>query len=267
LGTTTIEAKSGYGLDVDTEVKSLECIREIHHPVERIPTYLAHAKPPHFQEDYVQYVREEVLPRVAPLSTFIDVFCEEGVFSLQETTQIVEAARTHGLMPRLHVDEFSSGGAELAVALGCVSADHLEHTSMEGMQALAASDVIAILLPGTPFVLDSSYPQARQMIDMGIPLALATDFNPNCLTESMQMIISLACMKMKMTQAEAICASTINAAHSLHRKDIGSIEVGKQADIIILDIPNYNHLGYHFGVNLVDTVIKKGIPYHLTVTG
>jgi imidazolonepropionase len=266
-GTTTIEAKSGYGLVVDSEVKSLECIREIDHPVERIPTYLVHARPPHFSGDYVQHVKEAILPRVAPLSTFIDVFCEEGVFSLQETAQIVEAAQDFDLLPRLHVDEFSSGGAELAAQLGCISADHLEHTSRKGMEELAASGVIGILLPGTPFVLNSAYPPAREMMDMEIPLALATDFNPNCLTESMQMIISLACMKLKMTQAEAICASTINAAHSLHREDIGSIEVGKQADIIMLDVPNYKHLGYHFGVNLVDTVIKKGIVYPQTLTG
>lgn len=259
-GTTTIEAKSGYGLDVDTEVKSLESIAEIHHPVERLPTYLAHAKPPAFQGDYTDYIIETILPAIAPLSTFVDVFCEEGVFSFEETRKIVGAARDYGLIPRLHVDEFSSGGAELAVELGCISADHLEHTGQEGMRMLAESDVIAILLPGTPFVLNSDYPRARQMIDEGIPVALATDFNPNCLTESMQMIISLACMKMKMTQAEAICASTINAAHSLNKGDIGSIEVGKQADIIIIDIPSYKHLGYHFGVNLVDTVIKKGVP-------
>ncbi len=261
-GTTTVEAKSGYGLDVDTEVKLLECVAELTHPVERIPTYLAHARPPHFQGDYLTYVKETILPRVAPLSTFVDVFCEEGVFSHDETREIVTAARAYGLLPRLHVDEFSSGGAELAAELGCVSADHLEHISQEGMQALAESGVIAILLPGTPFVLNSTYPPARTMIDMGVPVALATDFNPNCLTESMQMIISLACMKLKMTQAEAICAVTINAAHSLKRESTGSIEVGKQADIIIMDIPNYRHLGYHFGVNLTDTVISKGIPFH-----
>ncbi|MBU7032788.1 MAG: imidazolonepropionase [Theionarchaea archaeon] len=258
-GTTTIEAKSGYGLDVDTEVKSLQSIAQIHHPVERLPTYLAHAKPPGFEGDYTEYVIETVLPRVAPLSIFVDVFCEEGVFSTEETRRIVRAARDYDLIPRLHVDEFSSGGAELAVELDCISADHLEQTSEEGMHLLAQSDVIAILLPGTPFVLNSAYPDARKMIDEGIPVALATDYNPNCLTESMQMIISLACMKLKMTQAEAICASTINAAYSLDKSDRGSIEVGKQADILIMDIPSYKHLGYHFGVNLVDTVIKKGI--------
>lgn len=258
-GTTTIEAKSGYGLDMDTEIKSLQSIAQIHHPVERLPTYLAHAKPPGFEGDYTEYIIETMLPRVAPLSIFVDVFCEEGVFSPEETRRIVKAARDYDLIPRLHVDEFSSGGAELAVELGCISADHLEHTGEEGMRLLAQSDVIAILLPGTPFVLNSAYPNARKMIDEGIPVALATDYNPNCLTESMQMIISLACMKLKMTQAEAICASTINAAYSLDKSDRGSIEVGKQADILIMDIPSYKHLGYHFGVNLVDTVIKKGI--------
>ncbi|MBU7027580.1 MAG: imidazolonepropionase [Theionarchaea archaeon] len=257
FGTTTIEAKSGYGLDLETEVKSLECIAEIEHPVERVPTYLVHAVPKGVT-DYTRHVVENMLPKAAPLAEFVDVFCEKGVFSFEETKKIVEEARTYGLKPRLHVDEFSSGGAELAVELECVSADHLENTTENGIKELAESQTVAGLLPGTPFVLNTEYPQARKMIEAGAPIALATDYNPNCLTESMQFIISLACIKLRMTQAEALSASTVNAAHSLGRPDIGSIEVGKQADIIILDIPNYKHLGYHFGVNLVDTVIKKG---------
>lgn len=257
FGTTTIEAKSGYGLDAETEIKSLQCIADIEHPVERVPTYLVHAVPQGFEGDYIEYVHN-MLPKVAPLAEFVDVFCEEGVFSFDDTTRIVEEAREYGLTPRLHVDEFSSGGAELAVDLHCASADHLEYTSDTGIKKLAHSDTVATLLPGTPFILNSTYPRARKMIDAGVGIALATDFNPNCLTESMQFVISLACTKMRMTQAEAICASTINAAHAVGRKDIGSIEVGKQADILILDIPNYKHLGYHFGVNLVETVIKKG---------
>lgn len=258
FGTTTIEAKSGYGLDVKSEVKSLECISELEHPVERIPTYLVHAKPQEFSGDYTVHVIKEILPRTAPLAEFIDIFCEEGVFSFEETRKIIKEARTLGLQPRLHVDEFSSGGAELAAELGCLSADHLECTGQEGIERLAESKTVGVLLPGTPFVLNSQYPQARRMTEAGIPLALATDFNPNCMTESMQFIISLACIKMKMTQAEAIVASTVNAAHALGRSDIGSLEVGNQADIIILDIPHYKHLGYHFGVNLVEAVIKKG---------
>lgn len=261
-GTTTIEAKSGYGLDAESEVKSLECISEIEHPVERIPTYLVHAKPQKFSGDYTAHVIKEILPHTAPLAEFIDVFCEEGVFSFEETRKIVEEAKKYGLQPRLHVDEFSSGGAELAAELGCVSADHLENTGGKGIQRLAESETVGVLLPGTPFVLNSEYPQARKMIEAGVPLALATDFNPNCMTESMQFIISLACIKMRMTQAEAISASTINAAYALGRSDIGSIQVGNQADIIILDIPNHKHLGYHFGVNLVETVIKKGKIVH-----
>ena len=257
-GTTTIETKSGYGLDVETEVKSLECIKEINHCVERVPTYLAHAVPKGFEGDYTEYVVNNVLPAAAPLAHFVDVFCEKGVFTFEETRKIIEEARKHGLVPRLHVDEFSSGGAELAADLHCISADHLENTSEEGIRKLAESETTGILLPGTPFVLNSEYPQARKMIDHGVRIALATDYNPNCLTESVQLIISLACIKMRMTQAECICAATVNAAHSLGRDDIGSIEVGNQADIIILDIPNYRHLGYHFGVNLVETVIKKG---------
>ena len=258
FGTTTIEAKSGYGLDLETEIKSLESIVEIQHPVERIPTYLVHAAPRGFEGDYTDYVIKDILPRAALLAKFVDVFCEKGVFSFEETRKIVEEARKYNLVPRLHVDEFSSGGAELAASLNCISADHLENTTEKGIRSLAESQTIGILLPGTPFVLNSEYPQARNMIDAGVPLALATDFNPNCLTESMQFIISLACMKLRMTQAEAISASTVNAAHALGRHDIGSLEVGNQADIIILDIPNYKHLGYHFGVNLVETIIKKG---------
>jgi imidazolonepropionase len=258
FGTTTIEAKSGYGLDLETEIKSLECIKEIQHPVERMPTYLVHAVPRGFEGDYTEHVIKDILPRAALLAKFVDVFCEKGVFSFEETRKIVEEARKYNLIPRLHVDEFSSGGAELAASLNCISADHLENTTEKGIRSLAESQTIGILLPGTPFVLNSQYPQARKMIDAGVPLALATDFNPNCMTESMQFIISLACMKLRMTQAEAISASTVNAAHAIGRHDIGSLEVGNQADIIILDIPNYKHLGYHFGVNLVETIIKKG---------
>ncbi|MBU7000542.1 MAG: imidazolonepropionase [Theionarchaea archaeon] len=257
-GTTTIEAKSGYGLDLKTEIKSLECINEIEHSVERIPTYLVHAVPRGFSGDYIHHVIGDILPRAAPLAEFVDVFCEEGVFSFQQTKEIVDAARGYGLRPRLHVDEFSSGGAELAADLECMSADHLENTTKAGIQKLAESQTAGILLPGTPFVLNGEYPDARRMIEAGVLVALATDFNPNCLTESMQFIISLACIKMRMTPAEAITAATVNAAYSVGRENIGSLEVGNQADIIVLDIPNYKHLGYHFGVNLVELVVKKG---------
>lgn len=257
-GTTTIEAKSGYGLDLETEVKSLECISEIKHCIERIPTYLVHAVPKGFTGDYTRYVIEDILPRAAPLAEFVDVFCEEEVFSFAQTREIIEAARHYGLRPRLHVDEFSSGGAELAADLKCMSADHLENTTEAGIQNLAESQTVGILLPGTPFVLNGKYPDARRMIEAGVLVALATDFNPNCMTESLQFIISLACIKMRMTPAEAVVATTVNAAYSLGREDIGSLEVGNQADIIILDVPNYKHLGYHFGVNLVEMVIKKG---------
>jgi imidazolonepropionase len=257
FGTTTIEAKSGYGLDGETELRSLACIAEIEHPVERIPTYLVHAVPKGV-DNYVDHVIDDILPKVAPLAKFLDVFCEKGVFSFEETRRIVEEGRKYKLEPRLHVDEFSSGGAELAAELGCISADHLENISEEGIDMLAESGVVGILLPGTPFVLNSSYPPARKMIEAGVPIALATDYNPNCFTESMQFIISLACIQLRMTQAEAITASTVNAAYAVGRSDIGSIEVGNQADIVILDIPNHNHVGYHFGVNLVESVIKKG---------
>jgi imidazolonepropionase len=184
------------------------------------------------------------------------------VFSIEQSRKSLHSAKKFGLKIKLHVDEFvPMGGAELAAELGAISADHLMVSSENGLAAMAETGVMGILLPGTPFALmEKQYPNARKMIELNVPIALATDFNPNCFTESMQFVISLACYNMKMLPAEAITAATINAAHAIQRANVvGSFEVGKQADVIVLDVPNYHHIPYHFGINHVEMVIKKGV--------
>ena len=276
-GTTTAEAKTGYGLDVENELKMLEAIRRLdaEHPVHLVPTFLgAHAVPKEYKgrtDEYVDLVIEEMLPRVAknasslvtrPSLPFCDVFCDEGAFTLEQSRRVLEAAQALGFGLKIHTDEFRPlGGTRLAVELGAVSADHLVCTLDDEIELLAKSDTIAVALPGTPFGLGHhEYTPARRIIDAGGALALATDLNPGtCWCESMPLIMALACRFMKMTPAEAIVAATINAAHAVglgHR--VGSLEVGKAADILILDIPDYRHLPYRFGVNLVDRVIKGG---------
>jgi len=280
-GTTTAEVKSGYGLNVDDELKMLEAIRQLDvtHPVDLVPTFLgAHAVPVEFKgraDQYVEVVINEMLPLAergmgegpsdasAPsVPFFCDVFCEEGVFSVNQSRRILERARELGFGLKIHADEFKPlGGTRLAVELGAVSADHLVCTTVEEIEALAGSDTIAVSLPGTPFGLGHrEYTPARRIIEAGGALALATDLNPGtCYCESMQFIIALACRYMRLTPAEAITAATLNAAHAIGLGDkVGSLETGKKADILVLDIPNYRHLGYHFGVNLVERVIKSG---------
>ncbi len=273
-GTTTAEAKTGYGLDVETELKMLEAIRRLdaEHPVDLVPTFLgAHAVPTEYQgraDEYVDLVVEEMLPMIKsqisnPKSQiFCDVFCDEGAFTLEQSRRVLEAARALGFGLKIHTDEFRPlGGARLAVELGAVSADHLVCTPDDEIELLARSDTIAVALPGTPFGLGRhEYTPARRIIDSGGALALATDLNPGtCWCESMQFIIALACRFMKMTPAEAIVAATINAAHAIGLgHQVGSLEVGKKADVLVLDIPDYRHLPYRFGVNLVDRVIKSG---------
>ncbi len=268
FGTTTIEAKSGYGLDKDTEIKMLEAAFELNnqHPIDIVSTFLgAHAVPDEFKDRNMEYIQSmiEILPYIAKkrLASFCDVFCEKGAFSLEESRAILTAAKQEGLRPKIHADEIENlGGSSLAAELHAISAEHLAVTSEEDMKAMAQADVVGILLPGTPYSLMMEYANARKLIESGVPIALATDLNPNCWTESMQFIISLACYRMKMTPAEAIVASTINAAHAIDKAgEIGSIEVGKKADIIILDVPNYQHIPYHFGVNHVEKVIKDGV--------
>ncbi len=268
-GTTTAEAKSGYGLDRDSELRSLTAIKELNagHPVDLVATFLgAHAVPPEYRGrpgEYVDFIIESVLPAVAErgLAGYCDVFLERGVFGVDDSRRLLQEAREMGLGLKLHVDEIENlGGSLLACEMGARSAEHLVRTTEEQMGALAETGVVCIFLPGTPFsLMDDEYPRARKFLEAGCITALATDLNPNCMTENMGNVITLACYKMGMTPAEAISAATINAAHGIDRSDrIGSIEVGKQADVIILDIDDYRKLPYHFGVNHVEHVIKRG---------
>lgn len=282
-GTTTAEVKTGYGLDLDAEIKMLDAIRLLdeEHPMDLVPTFMgAHAVPAEYQgrtDEYVDLIVDEMLPAIADLrytvetpdgeyyvraADFCDVFCEAGVFDLAQTRRILEAARDLGMGLKLHADEFEPiGGATLAVELGATSADHLVRTTDEQLAALAASSAIAVSLPGTPFGLGHhDYTRARRFLELGGALALASDLNPGtCWCESMQFIIALACRYLKLTPAEAINAATINAAHALNLGQyVGSLQPDKQADVLVLDIPDFRHLGYRFGVNLVETVIKRG---------
>lgn len=266
FGTTTIEAKSGYGLTIDDELKQLTVIHSLkdRHPIDTVSTFLVHTTPPEFgsSREYVDFVINTMLPRMTEMAEYCDIFCEQGVFDNEESRQVLTAAKNLGFRLKIHADQLTDmGGAGLAADLNATSASHLDHISRKGIEMMAGSGTIAVLLPGASFFLRSdTYPPARDMISSGVPVALATDFNPgSCPTESMQMILTLACLQLYMSPAQAICAATINAAHALDRADtIGSLEVGKQADIIILDVANYKSIPYHFGVNNVKTVIKKG---------
>ncbi len=267
-GTTTVEAKSGYGLDTKNEIKMLKAVEDLREkiPMDIVSTFLgAHAIPPEFNgrtDDYVDVIINEMIPRVAAenLAEFCDVFCEKGVFDIEQSRRILLAAKEAGMKLKVHADEIVQlGGAELAAELCAVSADHLLMASDDGLEAMLRAGTIATLLPATAFSLNTNYARARDMIEMGLPVALATDFNPNCANESLFFTIALACYKMKMHPREVISALTINAAHALDRTDsVGSIERGKRADIIVLDCPNPEYLAYRFGVNLVHTVITQG---------
>ncbi len=268
-GTTTIETKSGYGLDTENEIKSLLAAKEldIEHPIDVISTFLgAHAVPPEYEgktDEYVELIISEMIPRIAKeeLAEYCDVFCEEGIFSIDQTKKILLTAIKYGMKPQIHIDEIvDTNGALLAAELKAVQVGHMLKSNNNGLEALKKTKTIATLLPGTPFCLMlKDYAPARKMIEMGIPIALATDLNPNCWTESMQMIIALACYHMKLSPAEALTAATINAACAIERQEeIGSLELGKKADIIVFDVPNHNFLPYQFGVNLVSKVIKNG---------
>jgi len=264
-GTTSCEAKSGYGLETKTEIKILKAINRLNetHSVDIVPTFLgAHAVPKeHTTNDYVDIVVNEMIPEVGKYSKFCDVFCEKGVFTVNQSRKILEAGKQHNLISKIHADEIvDTGGAALAAEVGAISADHLLRANDKGLKQMANTGVVAVMLPGTPFsLMMKDYADARKMIGYGIPLALATDLNPNCWTESMQFMIQLGCFNMKLTPAEAITAATFNAACAIGLNDaVGSLEAGKQADIVILDCPNYKWIPYHFGVNLVETVIKKG---------
>lgn len=276
-GTTTMEAKTGYGLDLETEFKQLEAILLLNQigPLEIVPTYMgAHAIPQEYKGDtagYTNWLCEVALPETkkwwlqhAPDQglPFVDVFCEKGVFELEETRQILTEAAKLGFPTKLHADEFENlGGASLAAELGAVSADHLVKTSTEDIRRLARSETVAVSLPGTPFGLaQSEYTPARAIIDAGGYLALATDLNPGTTwNESMQFIQALAWRYLKLAPAEAMASSTINSAKAISRDHlVGSIEPGKQADLLILDVNDYRQLSYRYGTNLVRTVVKKG---------
>ncbi|MDH3365240.1 MAG: imidazolonepropionase [Thermoplasmata archaeon] len=268
-GSTTVEGKSGYGLDKKTELRILKTLRRLDAecPTDVIPTYLgAHAVPPEFSggaEEYIQFIIDEVLLDLpsSGLARFCDVFCEEGVFSIAQSRRVLLAAKSLGLGLKIHADEFErTGGAELAAEVGAVSADHLARPSDDGIMAMARKQVVGVLLPGTPFSsMERDYAEARRLIELGVPIALATDLNPNCWNPSMQFTITLACHNMKMTPAEALVASTINAAAAVGReKSIGSIEEGKAADIIVLDVPTHAHIPYRMGTNLCSLVLKGG---------
>lgn len=267
-GTTTLEAKSGYGLDLETEIKQLEAIAQLAQegPQEILATFMgAHAVPKGQDGDaFVDDLIARILPEVARrgLARYCDVFCEKGVFTPAQTERICLAAQGHGLGVRIHADELNDlGGGALAVKLGAASADHLLMTGDDSIQALASSNTVAVMLPGTPFFLGmAERAPARRMIEAGVAIAIGTDFNPgSSFSESMPMMMTLAALHLKMTPAEALAASTINAAHSLGIADrVGSLEVGKQADLVVWEIPNHAHLAYHFGVQLTRHVIKKG---------
>jgi imidazolonepropionase len=269
-GTTTVEAKSGYGLSVEDELKILRAIKRLNDetPLSYVPTFLgAHDIPDDYRErreDYVTLVIEEMLPRVADeeLAEYADVFCEERVFTVEESRRILMRARELGLGLRLHADQLSlSGGARLAAELRAATADHLEHTDMGGIAALKFANVQPVLLPGSVYALGSSrYPAAREMIDAGLAVVLATDFNPGSSpTPSMPMVLSLASTHMKMTPAESLTAATINAAYSLGRGDeIGSLEAGKRADFVIHDCADYREVAYFFGIEHAHAVYVNG---------
>jgi len=268
-GTTTVEAKSGYGLTTSEEIKCLEVMKTLNeeHPIDIVPTFLgAHAIPPEYKDnadEYVNLLINEMIPAVAErkLAEFCDVFCEKGVFNLMQSKKILLSGKKHGLTPQLHADEMTKlGGAELAAELEAISASHLLFASDKGLKAMAKKGVIAVLLPGTSFsLMTGRYADARKMIQWSVPVALGTDYNPSCWVESQQIIIALACHQMRMTPAETIAAVTINAAHALNRAQVvGSLEAGKKADVAVLNVPNHKFLGYRFGTNLIDKVIKNG---------
>ena len=270
-GSTTVEGKSGYGLDKKTEFKILETMRRLDEACEAdvVPTYMgAHAVPPEFSDgadEYVQFIIDEVLLDLpeSGLAEFCDVFCEKGVFTVAQSRKVLLAAKALGLGLKVHADEFErTGGAELAAEVGAVSADHLARPSDDGIMAMARKQVVGVLLPGTPFssMLDD-YAEARRLIELGVPVALATALNPNCWNPSMQFTRTWAGYNMRMTPAEALVASTINAAAAVGlEKSVGSLEPGKKADILVMDVPSHAQIPYQMGVNLCEVVVKDGRP-------
>ena len=260
FGVTTVEEKSGYGLELNTEIKQLKVARVLdkNHPVDLVHTFLgAHAVPEEYKENHKAYIDilvDVMMPKIKDmgLAEFCDVFCEEGVFTIEESEYILQKAKEIGYKLKIHADEIESlGGAELAAKLGCVSADHLMAASDEGIKMMAENNVVANILPATSFNLNKNYADCRKMIDMGAIVSLSSDYNPgSCPSENLQLVMQLGCLHLKMTPNEVLTAVTINAAYAIDRADkIGSIEVGKNADFVVFDARNVEYLMYHFGIN------------------
>ncbi|RST76942.1 imidazolonepropionase [Siminovitchia acidinfaciens] len=269
-GVTTVEGKSGYGMDLETELKQLRVMKKLQqtHPIDLVPTFMgAHAVPPEYkgrEDKFVDLLIEEMLPVVAgeKLAEFNDVFCEKGVFTPEQSKRILEAGKHYGLIPKIHADEIEPyGGAELAAEIGAISAEHLLKASEEGVRAMAKSGTIACLLPATALFLREKAANGRFMIDEGVAVAISTDANPGSSpTTSMPLVMNLACILMRMTPAEALTAATYNAACAINRQEcVGSLEVGKQADVVLWDVKNYQELQYLFGVNHMKSVWKNGV--------
>jgi len=266
-GTTTIEAKSGYEMTLEGEIRQLEIIAKLAktHPMGIVPTFLAQGIPFGY-ENRVDELTDDIVRRWLPeiakrkLAEYCDVFCEKGYFNLDQTRLILQTGREQGMKLRIHADWLAhSGGARLGSELKVVSADHLIFTPKEEIRGLVENEAMGTFLPTTPFAYLGTYADARGIIDAGLPVALGTDLSAADMCESMQMMMSIATLQMKMTCAEALVAATINAAHSIERADkVGSLEVGKQADIVVFDAPNHKHFAYHYGVNLAEKVYKKG---------
>jgi len=266
-GTTTIEAKSGYEMTFQGEIRQLEIIERLRksHPVGIVPTFLAQGIPFGW-ENRVDELTDEIvkvwIPEIARrrLARYCDVFCERGYFNLDQTRRMLEAGRTHGMKPRIHADWLAhSGGARLGGELGVVSADHLIFTPKDEVESLVRKGVRGTLLPTTPFAYLGTYANARMIIESGLPVALGTDLSAADMCESMQVMMAIATLQMKMTSAEALVAATLNAAHSIELGgEVGSLEVGKRADLVVFDAPNHKHFAYHYGVNLADKVYKDG---------
>ena len=269
-GVTTVEGKSGYGLDLETELKQLRAMKRLNesHPIDLVPTFMGgHAVPQEYkgrEEQYIDLLINDMLPKVAEegLAVFNDVFCEVGVFTPEQSERILEAGKKLGLIPKIHADEIESyGGAELAAKVGAISAEHLLKASDEGVRLMAEAGVIACLLPATALYLREEAAKGRAMIDAGVAVAISTDCNPGSSpTTSMPLVMNLACISMRLTPAEALVAATMNAACAIGMEEkVGSLEVGKQADVVMWKVSNYQELQYLFGVNHVGSVWKKGV--------
>jgi len=266
-GTTTIEAKSGYEMTFQGEIRQMEIIKTLNetHPIDLVPTFMAQGIPFEY-ENKVDQLTDEIVKKWVPevakrkLAEYCDVFCEKGYFNVEQSRRILETGRKYGMKPRIHADWLAhSGGAKLGAELGVVSADHLIFTPLEEIEALTKKGVIGTFLPTTPFCYLGTYAKAREIINRKLPVALATDLSAADMCESMQMMMNIAVLQMKMTTEEALTASTINAAHAIERSmEIGSLENGKKADIVVFDAPNHKYLSYHYGINLAEKVFKNG---------